>query len=126
MVVSPLLFTSDLVSNEVATRVMSQLFMVSNGVGLMAWLGAFALARPQVNWGRTSNALRKWIAVLWLGLLVSVVGLNPVVLAYPQHFLVGTLGGSLGDWRGSLHVLNVLLAVLEVVLCIRLLRLNTQ
>lgn len=126
VVVSPILFTSDVVNNELATRIMSQLFKVSNGVGLVAWLGAFVASRPREHWGRTSGAVRKWIALLWLGLLVSVAVLNPVVLAYPKHFLVNGVGGSLGDWRGSLHILNVLLAVLGVGLCIRLLRLNTQ
>ncbi len=125
-IVSPVLFTSELIDNTVATHIINTLFNVANGVGMVAWSAAFLVCKPKVHWGQTSNALRKWIGVMLLCLLISLCLLNPSVANYPHYFVVDWLGGSLGTWRGSLHVFNLLIGLLGVILCFRLLSLNHQ
>lgn len=121
-VASPYLFINDVVSKDTATAIVNSLFYVSNGLGLLAWILAFAMCRGQSHWGaRSSNRPRQWIGVMLVLLIVSFVLLN-VVSGHETHFLVNVLGGSFGAWRGSLHLLNVLIGLIGLGLALRLLR----
>lgn len=126
VVVSPILFTHLQVGRAVSTSLMNTFFSIANGLGILACLLLGVVCRPKVQWGRRSGGLKKSVNGLLVGLCVSCALINPAVAAYPQHFLVNWLGGSLGAWRGGLHVWNMILAAWGVILGLRLLRLEEQ
>lgn len=123
-VVSPILFTSTLIQNEMATQIMMTLFNVANATGLLVWAMAWLNCRGVAHWGQNRpNRLRRWIGIMCLSTLVSLL-LGWVVADGSGHFLVGVLGGGVGVWRGSWHLMNIWLGFLGLILAIRLLRLE--
>lgn len=122
--VSPILFTHDILSNEIATKIMSQLFDITNLMGCIAIVLVLTQCRRQAYFAR-ANILRKWLIFLLILLSISFFGFSSAVSQYPAHSLVNLLGGSLGMWRGGLHVLNALITLVGLGIAVRILRLET-
>lgn len=121
-------------NTKLAGHLAGILFHIVNWTGLLAWTCALLACRSQNAWGGNlfmpqRRPPRRAVSLMLALLVVNQFVLFPAIAALKagkSHFLVNLFGGGFGAWHGVSYMVYLLMALLGLVLCIRLLRLQTD